>query len=76
MIMGIWEQESMMPEGFFAQVKFTNKGSDDDPSKYKCIEFLNHTYNILSRIIMIILIGASGKRNTSTVLAGRLQSCL
>ena len=60
-IVSIWEQERLPKD--FAQAKFTmlfkNKGSDDDPSKYRCIALLNHAYKILSRIIMLRLVQKS-----------------
>ena len=60
-IVNIWEQERLPND--FAQAKFTmlfkNKGSDNDPSKYRCIALLNHAYKILSRIIMLRLVSKS-----------------
>ena len=31
---------------------YKNKGSSDDPSKYMCVPLLNHSYKILSQIIL------------------------
>ena len=50
----VWEQERLPTN--FAQAKFTmlfkNKGSSRDPTKYRCIGLLNHSYKILSIIIL------------------------
>ena len=31
---------------------YKNKGSSDDPTKYRCLGMLNHTYKVLSTIIL------------------------
>ena len=58
----IWELETL-PQGF-AQANFTmlykNKGSSNDPSKYRCIALLNHAYKILSKIILARLVVQCG----------------
>ena len=57
----IWEEERL-PQNF-TQAKFVmlfkNKGSHKDPSKYRCIGLLNHSYKILSIIILMRLLHAS-----------------
>ena len=40
---------------------YKNKGSPNDPSKYRCIALLNHAYKILARIMLIRLTGSSEK---------------
>ena len=58
----VWENEKL-PENF-AQARFVmlfkNKGSSNDPSKYRCIGLLNHAYKILSLIILSRLMECSG----------------
>ena len=47
----IWRDETVPTD--FAKAKFVmvfkNKGSADDPSKYRCLGLLNHTYKTLSQ---------------------------
>ena len=54
--------EELIPQNF-AQAKFVmlfkNKGSSKDPSKYRCIGLLNHSYKILSLIILRRLLQTS-----------------
>ena len=38
---------------------FKNKGSPNDPRKYRCIALLNHSYKILARIMLVRMIGTS-----------------
>ena len=58
----VWDNEEL-PEDF-AQAKFVmlfkNKGSSNDPKRYRCIGLLNHSYKILSLIILIRLLDCSG----------------
>ena len=60
-IQQVWKEESL-PESF-AQVKFVmifkNKGSSNDPSKYRCIGLLNHSYKVLSLIMLMRLLHCS-----------------
>ena len=57
----VWEQEQL-PEDF-AQAKFVmlfkSKGSSNDPSKYRCIGLLNHSYKVLSLIMLMRLLNCS-----------------
>ena len=50
----IWEEEQLPPGFALANfvMLYKNKGSSDDPSKYRCITLLNHAYKILSHIIL------------------------
>ena len=41
---------------------YKNKGSSNDPTKYRCIALLNHAYKILSRIILMRLMAQTGHR--------------
>ena len=53
----IWNEEKL-PEGFAEAnfvLLFKNKGSPNDPTKYRCIALLNHAYKILSKIILVRL---------------------
>ena len=47
----------------YAQAKFVmiskNKGSSNDPSKYRCIGLLNHAYKVLSLIMLMRLLHCS-----------------
>ena len=50
----IWTQEYVPPElvrALFVML-FKNKGSMNDPSKYRCIGLLSHSYKILSLIML------------------------
>ena len=50
----IWEREYVPPElvrAAFIMI-FKNKGSRDDPSKYRCIGLLPHAYKILSLVML------------------------
>ena len=57
----IWDREEL-PEGF-AQARFVmlykGKGSANDPARYRCIALLNHSYKILSRILLKRLLPSS-----------------
>ena len=57
----VWEEEQL-PQNF-TQAKFVmlfkNKGSHKDPAKYRCIGLLNHSYKILSIIILMRLLHVS-----------------
>ena len=51
LIKKIWEDEEV-PEEFAKAVfimLYKNKGSDNDPTKYRCIGLLSHAYKILSQ---------------------------
>ena len=54
----IWDNEELPSE--FAQARFVmlykGKGSANDPARYRCIALLNHSYKILSRILLNRLI--------------------
>ena len=50
----IWDEERL-PEGFACAnfvMLFKNKGSPDDPSKYRCLGMLNHSYKVLSQCML------------------------
>ena len=61
-VVKIWEDEKL-PDTL-ARAKFTmlykNKGSPNDPTKYRCIALLNHSYKILSRMILMRLMKQTG----------------
>ena len=54
LIKKIWLEEIVPAE--FGEAKFVmifkNKGSHDDPSKYRCLGMLNHTYKVLSQCML------------------------
>ena len=54
LIQKIWQSEQVPTT--FAEATFTmiykNKGSSDDPTKYRCIGLLNHAYKILSQCLL------------------------
>ena len=54
----IWDNEALPAD--FVQARFVmlykGKGSPDDPARYRCIVLLNHSYKILSRILLKRLI--------------------
>ena len=56
----IWDDERLPPG--FASANFVmlykNKGSPNDPSKYRCLGLLNHAYKVLSNIILGRLVEA------------------
>ena len=57
----VWEDEKLpqnFPQAKFVML-FKNKGSHKDPSKYRCIGLLNHSYKILSIIILMRLLQSS-----------------
>ena len=59
----IWDEEQLPIE--FTRAKFKmiyKKGSANDPAKYRCIALLNHSYKILSRIILMRLMQQSELR--------------
>jgi hypothetical protein len=51
----IWQTEEV-PEDFakasFVMI-FKNKGSNNNPAKYRCIGLLNHIYKILSQCLLV-----------------------
>jgi hypothetical protein len=53
----IWSDEEVPNE--FARATFVmlfkNKGSTDDPAKYRCIGLLNHSYKVLATCLLTIL---------------------
>ena len=54
LISRMWVEEEV-PESFGRAVfvmLFKNKGSSNDPSKYRCIGLLNHSYKVLSSILL------------------------
>ena len=57
----IWTEERVPSN--FAEAKFVmlfkNKGSPDDPSKYRCIGLLNHEYKVLTHIMLARMLMAS-----------------
>ena len=57
----IWDGEVVPPNLTMVNFRmfFKNKGSRDDPSRYRCIALLNHAYKALSLIILGRLIGIS-----------------
>ena len=54
LIKQIWLEEVVPAE--FGEAKFVmifkNKGSHDDPSKYRCLGMLNHSYKVLSQCML------------------------
>ena len=50
----IWKDE-VVPKAF-AQAKFVmlfkNKGSSDDPTRYRCLGMLNHSYKVLTQCLL------------------------
>ena len=54
LIYKIWNSEDV-PERF-AQATFVmlykDKGSKDDPTKYRCLAMLNHAYKVLSQCLL------------------------
>ena len=54
----IWSQERLPINLAQAEFKmlFKGKGSHDDPSKYRCIGLLNHSYKLLAHIILARLL--------------------
>ena len=54
LIIKIWNTEDVPTD--FAQATFVmlfkNKGSSDDPSKYRCLAMLNHAYKVLSQCLL------------------------
>ena len=54
LIVKIWHYEDVPTD--FAQATFVmlykNKGSSDDPTKYRCLVMLNHTYKVLSQCLL------------------------
>ena len=50
----IWDTEEVPVEFAHASFKmlFKNKGSKDDPSKYRCVGLLNHCYKVLSQCLL------------------------
>ena len=55
LIKQIWLEEVVPAE--FGEAKFVmifkNKGSHDDPSKYRCLGMLNHSYKVLSQCMLV-----------------------
>lgn len=71
----IWEREYVPPElvrAAFVMI-FKNKGSHNDPTKYRCIGLLPHAYKILS-LVMLERIQEARMREISVRLAGRLST--
>ena len=57
----MWDEE-VIPENLVTAnfgMLYKNKGSRDDPSRYRCIALLNHAYKILSHILLGRLLGIS-----------------
>ena len=54
MINTMWMHESI-PDGFVKAkfIMFYKKGSANDPANYRCIALLNHSFKILSQIILV-----------------------
>ena len=54
LIQRIWDEE-VVSQGF-GEAKFVmlfkNKGSADDPTKYRCLGMLNHSYKVLSQCML------------------------
>ena len=58
----MWKEEEEVPQAFGQAVfvmLYKNKGSTNDPTKYRCIDLLNHACEVLSTIIL-------GRINTET----------
>ena len=57
----VWDNEAVPDNLGVAKfvMLFKNKGSSDDPSKYRCIGLLNHAYKILAQIILARLLKCS-----------------
>ena len=57
----LWDEE-VVPQNLVTanfQMLFKNKGSCDDPSRYRCIALRNHAYKALSLILLGRMIGIS-----------------
>ena len=57
----VWDKEAI-PENLGVAnfvMLYKNKGSSDDPTKYRCIGLLNHGYKILAQIILARLLKCS-----------------
>ena len=57
----MWNEE-VVPPSFVAanfRMLYKNKGSREDPSKYRCIALLNHAYKVLSIILLGRMVGIS-----------------
>ena len=55
-------QEEVVPTSFVTakfRMLFKGKGSNNNPSKYRCIALLNHAYKVLSLILLGRLVGSS-----------------
>ena len=54
LIQRIWDTEVVPAD--FGEAKFVmifkNKGSADDPTKYRCLGMLNHSYKVLSQCML------------------------
>ena len=50
----MWDEEVVPANVVIAKFKmlYKNKGSRNDPSKYRCIALLNHAYKVLSLILL------------------------
>ena len=59
----MWDEE-VVPRGF-GEAKFVmlfkNKGSADDPSKYRCIGMLNHCYKVFSQCMLARMVSETEK---------------
>ena len=50
----IWDNECLLENMASARFKmhYKNKGSPDDPTKYRCIGLVNHAYKAIANIIL------------------------
>ena len=57
----IWDNEVLPTNMAIAKfvMLYKNKGSTNDPSKYRCIGLLNHSYKLLTTIMLARLLGCS-----------------
>ena len=58
----MWNEEEVIPTNLVTanfRMLFKGKGSHNDPSKYRCIALLNHTYKILSNSLLGRLINVA-----------------
>ena len=57
----IWENECLPTNLAIAEFKmlYKNKGSANDPKKYRCIGLLNHAYKVIANIILARLLSCS-----------------
>ena len=59
----VWDNEVLPTNMAIAKfvMLYKNKGSTNDPSKYRCIGLLNHSYKLLTTIMLARLLGCSEK---------------